>query len=154
MQYSIPNQVPLFGFHPSSCAHPHLQLRVCSSCPGCEMGQTDSRRGVGWGWWHKEQQLLLLHAPQLWGQLELCRGHTTCRAALESLLAAGDFSSSFAWITLVLCLPFSAGRAVWIHITYMAKCALIGQELVLKCQEKIYFPVQPLQVLIFLWAAR
>lgn len=93
----------------------------------------------------------LLHAPWLWGQRELCR---TCWGALRSSLAAGDFSSSFAWITLVLCLPFSAGRAVWIHITYMAKCALIGQELVLKCQEKIYFPVQPLQVLIFLWAAR
>lgn len=106
---------------------------------------------MGWGWWHKEQQLFLLRAPWLWGQRELCR---TCRGALGSSLAAGDFSSSFAWITLVLCLPFSAGRAVWIHITCMAKCALIGQELVLKCQEKIYFPVQPLQVLIFLWAAR
>lgn len=81
-------------------------------------------------------------------------GTQLARGVLESSLAVGDFSSSFAWTTLVLCLPFSAGRAVWIHITYMAKCALIGQELVLKCQGKIYFPAQPLQVLIFLWAAR
>lgn len=135
------NRSPSLSLLPSFCTCPQ---------PRAEMGQVTGEEWDGAG----TIKLFLLRAPWLWGQRELCRGHTTCREALESSLAAGDFSSSFAWITLVLCLPFSAGRAVWIHITYMAKCALIGQELVLKCQEKIYFPVQPLQVLIFLWAAR
>lgn len=66
----------------------------------------------------------------------------------------GIFFFLFEWILLVLSLAFSAERAVWVHITHIAECSLIGQELVLKCQGKIYFPAQPLQVLIFLWPAR
>lgn len=94
-------------------------------------------------------------ACRRWPRQLFAAGCITCRGALASYKsAAGNCSFSFAWITLVLCLAFSAGRVVWIHITYAAKYALIGQELVPKCQGKIYFPVQPLQVLIFLWAAR
>lgn len=81
-------------------------------------------------------------ACRRWARQLFAAGRITCRGALESnKSAAGNFSFSFAWITLVLCLAFSAGRAVWIHITYTANCALIGQELVPKCQGKIYFPV-------------
>lgn len=56
------------------------------------------------------------------------------------------------WILLVLCLAFPVRGAVWRRVTSIAELALIGRELVAKCQGKIYFPMQSLQVLIFfLW---
>lgn len=40
--------------------------------------------------------------------------------------------------------------ATQFHITRVTECVVIGRELVLKCQGKIYFLVQPLWVLILL----
>lgn len=147
----------------------YLRLRVCrqkgypGQAQGFEMGQAtgEERDRAGST---KISSFFFAPCPMALGSEGAClcwarqlfaAGCITCRGALASYKsAAGNFSFSFAWITLVLCLAISAGRAVWVHITYRGKCALIGQELVPKCQGKIYFPAQPLQVLIFLWAAR
>lgn len=134
-----------------SCPPHSPTLAVCSLCA---MGSCFGSHPA----WNSSSSCSVSHSfgvRQCWASQPFAVECITCQGAPVSYKSAvGNFSFPFAWITLVLCMAFSAGRAVWLHITYTAKCALIGQELVPKCQGKIYFPAQPLQVLIFLWAAR